>query len=252
MNYEFWNDSGTKNLTNEEKLFYIYIMTNESCNASGCYRLDIEKAKNELGMDKRTFMIYLDRLKSKMSYIESTQEIIIFDYYKFFWDTSKINSKKLRFYTEEIKHKPFKDYVLSTYNAVVNNDDIIDSVKNNLLEDISIENSKKNKDIHNLCRAVISYFNEKCGTRYSYLSDSICDLIAQRYNEGFVSFEDYKIVIDKKYFQWKDDKTMEQYIRPYTLFGDKFQNYLNEKDIRFEKTLRKKEDEEVINLWDSV
>jgi len=41
------------------------------------------------------------------------------------------------------------------------------------------------------------------------------------------TFNDFKIVIDKKYKQWKGSK-FEKYIRPSTLFSKKFETYLNE------------------------
>ena len=40
--------------------------------------------------------------------------------------------------------------------------------------------------------------------------------------------EDFKKVIDIKVAAWKDDPKMSQYLRPATLFGTKFEGYLNE------------------------
>ena len=39
-----------------------------------------------------------------------------------------------------------------------------------------------------------------------------------------------KAVIEKKNAEWKDDKRMARFVRPSTLFGDKFDEYLNQKD----------------------
>ena len=38
---------------------------------------------------------------------------------------------------------------------------------------------------------------------------------------------DFKTVIDKKCAEWLQDGTMVQYLRPETLFGTKFEAYLN-------------------------
>lgn len=52
--------------------------------------------------------------------------------------------------------------------------------------------------------------------------------IFYRLNEGF-DIEDFKKVIDTKVDAWKNDETMNTYLRPATLFGPKFEGYLNEK-----------------------
>jgi uncharacterized phage protein (TIGR02220 family) len=51
-------------------------------------------------------------------------------------------------------------------------------------------------------------------------------LIQNWISQGY-GFEDFKVVIDKKIANWVGTK-YEQFIRPKTLFGDKFQEYLNE------------------------
>ena len=49
--------------------------------------------------------------------------------------------------------------------------------------------------------------------------------INARLAEGY-TVENFYTVIDKKCAEWKGGK-MEQYLRPETLFGSKFENYLN-------------------------
>ena len=46
--------------------------------------------------------------------------------------------------------------------------------------------------------------------------------------EGYKK-EDFIGVIDKKYKEWKDTER-EKYVRPETLFGDKFEAYVNQKE----------------------
>lgn len=48
-------------------------------------------------------------------------------------------------------------------------------------------------------------------------------------NENFTE-EDFKKVIDIKTKEWKNDKTMCKYLRPETLFGTKFEGYLNQEN----------------------
>ena len=46
-------------------------------------------------------------------------------------------------------------------------------------------------------------------------------------NEGY-TVEDFKTVIDKKFKSWGNDPKMSLYLRPSTLFGTRFGEYLNE------------------------
>ena len=46
--------------------------------------------------------------------------------------------------------------------------------------------------------------------------------------EGF-TVDDFKTVIKKKFDEWGNDKQMSKYLRPETLFGTKFEGYLNQK-----------------------
>lgn len=74
---------------------------------------------------------------------------------------------------------------------------------------------------------IMSYFNQQAGTSYRASSKATQRLISARTNEGF-TVDDFKKVIDIKVANWKDDPKMSQYLRPATLFGTKFESYLNE------------------------
>lgn len=73
---------------------------------------------------------------------------------------------------------------------------------------------------------IVSYLNEKVGKNYKPTSKQIRRLIDARMNEGF-TLEDFKAVIDIKCAQWLRDAKMQEYLRPSTLFGTKFEEYLN-------------------------
>ena len=75
-------------------------------------------------------------------------------------------------------------------------------------------------------KEIIDYLNEKAGTQYRYKSKKTKEKIEARYNEGF-AIDDFKKVIDIKCDEWLSDPKMCKYIRPETLFGNKFESYLN-------------------------
>lgn len=75
-------------------------------------------------------------------------------------------------------------------------------------------------------KEIVSYLNDKVGKNYKPTSKQIQKLISARMNEGF-TLEDFKAVIDIKCAQWLRDAKMQEYLRPSTLFGTKFEEYLN-------------------------
>jgi uncharacterized phage protein (TIGR02220 family) len=74
---------------------------------------------------------------------------------------------------------------------------------------------------------IVSYLNLKAGTSYKPTTKATQKHISARLNEGY-TVEDFKKVIDNKCKQWLSDDTMSKYLRPETLFGSKFESYLNE------------------------
>lgn len=76
-------------------------------------------------------------------------------------------------------------------------------------------------------REVVEYLNERVGSRYKPTTRNTVAHIKARFKEGF-GVEDFKAVIDKKASDWIGDAKMSRYLRPETLFGTKFEGYLNE------------------------
>ena len=94
--------------------------------------------------------------------------------------------------------------------------------KETLPNNKSYNKSLNNKEIYN---TILSYLNEKAGTNYRASSKATQGHINARIAEGY-TVENFYSVIDKKCAEWKGSD-MEKYLRPETLFGSKFENYLN-------------------------
>ena len=75
---------------------------------------------------------------------------------------------------------------------------------------------------------IITYLNDKTNSNYKPSSNKTKDLIKARLNEGY-QLEDFKRVIEIKTEEWKNDPIWSKYLRPETLFGTKFESYLNQK-----------------------
>ena len=74
---------------------------------------------------------------------------------------------------------------------------------------------------------IIDYLNLKTGKHFRKSIANTTRAINARIKEGF-TVDDFKSVIDKKVIEWGKDERMKQYLRPQTLFGTKFESYLNQ------------------------
>ena len=86
-------------------------------------------------------------------------------------------------------------------------------------------NMSDGADVFSLSSSLISHLNERTGGKYrptDQLRDRIRELLEAGYTE-----EDMIGVIDAKVSEWKDDPKMRSYLRPRTLFGDKFEEYVS-------------------------
>lgn len=84
--------------------------------------------------------------------------------------------------------------------------------------------SNTNKEIY---KTVIDYLNSKTGQHYRAGSKDTQKHINARLAEGF-TVEDFMRVVDNMWTEWRGTE-WEKYLRPSTLFGSKFENYLNRK-----------------------
>lgn len=76
-------------------------------------------------------------------------------------------------------------------------------------------------------KEICEYLNKLTNSNYRSTTKKTKELIKARFNEGFC-LEDFKVVIEKKTIDWINDKEMSKYLRPETLFGNKFESYLNQ------------------------
>lgn len=81
----------------------------------------------------------------------------------------------------------------------------------------------------------VDYLNDKAGTHYKHTSAKTRRLIDARISDGF-KFKDFQTVIDNKTQEWLSTD-MEKYLRPETLFGTKFESYLNQKNSKSKPTI---------------
>jgi len=114
---------------------------------------------------------------------------------------------------------------------------------------ISNESDKTSSE----CEEIINYLNLKLKSNFKASNKKSKEHISARLREGF-KIEDFKKVIDKKYDEWRKDPKMVQYLRPETLFGTKFESYLNTPNgarVNRRYTQREYEDEDLNKYYDN-
>lgn len=115
-------------------------------------------------------------------------------------------------------------------NSKVCKADVQNLQESNIDSNIDISSSikkeyKESPQESDFTAAVVDYLNEKAGTHYRAEVPKTQALIKARAKEGFTE-ADFRTVIDKRCADWIGTE-YEQYLRPQTLFGTKFESYLN-------------------------
>lgn len=150
--------------------------------------------------------------------------------------TKEIHQRIIRIKENAINFMPEHDEGVLTKKSIgycsKNQGGIDKKVKDN---NTSINNKKrkyikeKKEDYLAIVKKVISYLNEKTGSKYKDTTESTQSKIIARLNECFM-LDDFIVVIDKKSKEWMGTE-YQKYLRPETLFGTKFESYLNQQDI---------------------
>lgn len=81
-----------------------------------------------------------------------------------------------------------------------------------------------------IIKKIIDYLNNKTKSKFKYNTKITQEKIIARLNEGY-KLDDFIVVIDKKSAEWLNDAEFVKYLCPETLFGRKFEKYLNQKVI---------------------
>lgn len=252
---DLWtNPQIVNDFTAEDKYFWLYLLTNPHNNICGVCKISNKTIANEMGYSEDSIKNLLNRFiktHNLIDYDKENYEILIINWYKFNWSSSP----KLKTYIEKvirsIKTEHFKEYIISLINDIEeygidrvsigyrypsNTNTNTNSINNNK----KINQTKKNKETSNYYKEIIDFLNEKINARYQYSSKATQEKIKARLNEGF-TVENFKDVISKKVDDWLNDEKMCRYLRPETLFGTKFESYLNEKKADKVRTWEKRD-----------
>jgi uncharacterized phage protein (TIGR02220 family) len=99
----------------------------------------------------------------------------------------------------------------------------------NVSDSVSVNDNKKKASPSDEIITILEDLNNKIKSKkgFSPLAQCNQNLIKARMSEGF-TVENFITVNEKKVKQWLHDPEMSKYLRPATLYGNKFDGYLNE------------------------
>ena len=191
-----------------------------------CYSSSLENLAELIGSTKRSVITAINSLKEKNLITIENQ---VKKGYKTFTNYSA-NISSIPNLSEEISNSSEK---ISSKSS--NLSEKISSKYENLSEKISLQEDSIIIEDNNLIeenikdatvRKILAHLNDLLGTNYSIHLKENTKLIKALLNKGYTEEEILK-VIDKKFIEWKGTD-FEKYIRPSTLFGSKFEQYLNQ------------------------
>lgn len=89
----------------------------------------------------------------------------------------------------------------------------------------------KNHILSSEVSEIVDFLNLKAKKSFKKNTRKTISVIQARINEGF-TVDDFKTVIAKKTTEWESNPKMNQFLRPETLFGTKFEGYLNQAEVK--------------------
>ncbi|MCB2355333.1 DnaD domain-containing protein [Clostridium estertheticum] len=116
---EFWSDSFVLELDSQEKLFYLYLLTNTKSTQSGIYQISPRLISLETGCDK---VLVAELLKKfcdykKILYCEETNEIMVLNWIKYNIPNNKNFLVCVQKEIQKIKNKVFLKLLYEKYEA---------------------------------------------------------------------------------------------------------------------------------------
>ena len=128
-----------------------------------------------------------------------------------------------------------RENVMKRYERIRTNTNVYDGIRTytNATNTNTNTNTNKDKDtntksaetdVDSLSLFLIDYLNEKAGTEY-VVGEPELNRVRSLLDAGYTPTQ-MRTVIDKKCAEWMGDEKMRGYLRPSTLFGDKFGEYL--------------------------
>jgi hypothetical protein len=109
----FWSDPFVESLSDRQKLFYLYLMSNDKTKQSGIYEISLRQIKFETGFSESEVRELLQFLidKNKIKWSEQTNEIALGNWSKYNFSNSPKIVKCIQTELLEVKNTLLIKYV---------------------------------------------------------------------------------------------------------------------------------------------
>jgi uncharacterized phage protein (TIGR02220 family) len=233
----FWDDPRVvEEMTPEDKLFFLYLLTNQKTTQIGVYQLTKKEMAFTLGYSTESINSLMDRFENHhklIKYNPETREVAILNWGKHNFNKGgkpiedcvkkELESVKDFSFVKLIAERTPSERFKTLLNQPFNDTSTIRGQK----EEEKEKEKEEEKEVIPFVE-IVNYFNYKTNSNYRTNTSKTKNLIKARWNEGF-RLTEFKQVIDIKVSEWLKDKSMCKFLRPETLFGTKFESYLNQK-----------------------
>lgn len=178
----------------------------EIMNNGAIYMLDIQNFIGETSTEADRKKVYRAKISSEKETLKLVGQMS--------GQTSDVRTPEIELEKERKKEKELeKDIVEENF------------IFPDYLSEKAVDQIKKGNPKNYKVRFPIAYLNQVTEKNFQFVEKNT-KLISSRLLEGY-ELEDFKTVVDIKFDEWKGTE-MAKYIRPETLFGTKFDGYLNQ------------------------
>ena len=242
---DFWEDSKVEELGSTAKYVMLYLLTSPRTNLAGCYEVTYKRIGVDTGLSMGQVEKAIAELREAdiIGYCERTNEVMIRNWDRYNWTRSPKLDKPLAAAIDRVKDPSLKAVLVDKYEKTrsipypyptdtlpIPNEYLsisISTTSTSTTGEGGLGGDGEGGSTSETVEEVVSYLNAKLGSHYKPKSKGTARLVSARMREGY-SVGDFKTVIDKKVADWRNDPKMARYLRPETLFGNKFEGYLNE------------------------
>jgi phage terminase small subunit len=174
----FWSDTFTSELSNDRKLFYLYLLTNERTKQCGIYEISKRQISFDLGCSIDTVSKHLQYFIKigKIQYSDTTNEVAIKNWKKFNYSTSPKVVKCIESELKEIKNKVLIEYISS-----------IDTVSQEEEEEEEEEEQEEEQEKIPTVNweGLLNQFNEITGKKAKVVDDKTKKQFLARLKDGY-------------------------------------------------------------------
>ena len=247
VNCDFWSDPDIEKMSPEEKLFYIFLFTNQRTSESEIYGISVKYMSEMINLPTLKINNLLKSLESayhKITYDHEKEIIFVHSFMK--WNQRGRPEFIKKSIENDVEKSP-SEKLWQKWCILYKNHNTVKVVQTRFASCLALpclesviktetpkeegpgETKKEEPEKYKAeIDEILSFFNSTCNSQYRTINKEIVGMITARLDEKY-TVAAFKRVIEYKYKQWVVDEKMRPYIRPSTLFRPtKFPEYLSE------------------------